>query len=85
VRTLPFKNLGSVRFKMHEIDKVNVKTFVMLQNISISDKCSFEVSFHQSILKKNVLRLVSTKLLSSTTVFNIDRNNKSFLSSKSSY
>jgi len=33
--------------------KVTVKTFIMLQNISVTDQCcSFELSIHQSILKK---------------------------------
>jgi len=46
---------------------------------SIYNKCcSFELL--------SVIRLsVSTKILSSTTVFNIDNNKKCFLSSKSSY
>ncbi len=54
--------------------KVTGKTFMMLQNISVSNKCCF--FFYQRILKKVT---VSTKILSST-VFNID-NKKCFLSS----
>jgi len=50
--------------------KSAVKTCIMLQTISISNKCcSFELSIHQRILKKWIT--VSAKLLSSTTVFNI--------------
>ncbi len=55
--------------------KVTVKTFIMLQKLSISKQCC---SLHQKIT-------VSTKILSSTTVFNIDDNNQCFLSSKSAY
>ncbi|MDN8907574.1 hypothetical protein Q0O77_14770, partial [Staphylococcus aureus] len=62
--------------------KVTVKTFIMLQKISISNKCcSFELSIHQRILKKSTT--VSTKILSSTTVFNIDNNMTFYLSTKS--
>ncbi len=57
--------------------KVTVKTFIMLQKISISNKCcSFKL--HQRILKKCIK--VSTKILSSTTVFNYN-NNTCFLRS----
>ncbi len=60
--------------------KVSVKTFIMLQNIAISNKCcSLELSIHLWILK-NKMYHVSTKILSSTTVFNIDNNQKCFLS-----
>jgi len=61
-------------------------TFIMLQKISISNKCwSFELSIHQSILKK-ICIFVSTKIWSSTTVFNMgDDNRKCFLSIKSSH
>ncbi len=56
--------------------EVTVKTFIMLQNISKSNKCcSFELSIHQSIQKR----------LWRTTVFNIVNNQKCLLSSKSYY
>jgi len=46
----------------------------MLQKCSVLNKCSsFELSMHQ-IIQKN-------KILGSTTVFNIDNNQKRFLSS----
>jgi len=32
--------------------KVSVKTFIMLQKMSISNTCYFELSIHQRILKK---------------------------------
>ncbi len=49
--------------------KVTVKTIKK----SISNKCcSFELSIHQRILK--IMYHISTKILSSTTVFNIDNN-----------
>ncbi len=44
--------------------------------------CSFELSLNQRILKKCVT--VSTKILSSTAVFNTD-NKKCFLSTKSAF
>ncbi len=57
--------------------KVTIKTFIMLQKISISNKCcAFELSIHQ----KSYI-MVSTKIWSSTAVFNIDKNLKCFLSS----
>ncbi len=66
--------------------KVTAKAFIMLLKISISDKCySFELSIHLWILKKNQCITVSTKICISTTVFNIDNNQKCFLSSKSAY
>ncbi len=59
--------------------KVTVKTFIMLQK---RDKCcSFELSVHQRILKIKGIT-VFTKIW---TVFNIDNNQKCFLSSKSAY
>ncbi len=49
--------------------------------ISISNECcSFELFVHQRILKNKCI-MVSTNILSSTTVFDIDNNKKSFLSS----
>ncbi len=55
-----------------------VKTFMILQKILVFIKCFyFEPSVHQIILKENVS--VSTKILSSATVFNIDNNNQMFL------
>ncbi len=57
----------------------------MLQKISISNKCcSFELSIHLWILK-NKMSHGFHKILCSTTVFNIDNNQKCFLSSKSAY
>ncbi len=39
-----------------------IKTFIMLQKISISDKCcSSELSIHQRNLKKNSTQLSSTE------------------------
>ncbi len=55
------------------LDSLKGKVNIMLQNISISNKgCSFEISVHQRILN----------IYSAATVFNIDKNQKSFLSSK---
>ncbi len=57
--------------------------FVFFNKIS-SNKCSsFELSIHQIILEKSTGIMVFTKILSCTTVFNIDK--KCFLSSKSAY
>ncbi len=57
----------------------------ILQKISTLNKfCSFELSIHQRILK-NKMFTVSTQILCSTTVFNMDNNQKCFLSSKSAY
>ncbi len=53
--------------------KGTVNTFIKVQNIYISKCCSFELYIHQIIFKKKCMR-VSTKILSSTTVFNIDNN-----------
>ncbi len=56
-----------------------IKTFIMLQNISISDKCcSSELSIHQRNLKK----IYSAVFI----IHNINNNNnKCILSSKSEY
>ncbi len=52
---------------------MTAKTFINLQKIFISHKCcSVELSVHQRILKKCIM--VSTKILSGTTVFNMDDN-----------
>ncbi len=58
--------------------KVTVKSFIMLEKISVNSNkcCPFELSIHQRILKNT---------FSGTTVFNIDNNQKCFLSSKSAY
>ncbi len=61
--------------------KVTVKILIMLQKKS-NKRCSFELSIHYIILN-NIT--VSMKILSSTTVFNIDKNKKCFLSTKSAY
>ncbi len=59
------------------LQTVIVKTFEMLQKTSISNKhCSFELSLQ---------RILKTITVSPTTVFNIDNNQKCFLSSKSAY
>ncbi len=56
-----------------------VKTLIMLQKIFISNKCcSFEL--YQRNLKKSIT--VYSKILSLSIAFNIDNNNKSFLSNK---
>ncbi len=61
--------------------KLTVNTFIMLQKISISNRChSSELSIHLKMLNPKIL-----KILCSTTVFNIDNNQKCFLSSKSVY
>jgi len=50
-------------------------TFALLQNNSISSKCcSFDLPIHQIILK-----MFSTKILSSTNVYNIASYTKCFL------
>ncbi len=57
-------------------------TSIISQKVSIWYKLSsFDISIHQRILKNSVT--VSTKLLSSTMVFNNDNNKKSFLNTKS--
>ncbi len=53
------------------------------KDIVFNKLCSFEFSIHQSILNKRIT--VSTKILSSTAVFNIDNNKQCCLSTKSSY
>jgi len=67
--TLLFKSLGSVRF-------LNKKNILLSSKDSkdFSNKLNLLLSIHQRILK------MSTKILSSTTAFNIDdNNNKCFL------
>jgi len=50
--------------------------FIVLQIVSISNKhFSIELSIHQRILKN---KIVSLKILSSTTVFSIDNNKKCY-------
>ncbi len=51
-----------------------------IYSISLSNKCSSELTIHQMIMTKIY---ISTKILSSTTVFNIDDNMKYFLSNQS--
>ncbi len=60
---------------------------LMLENIHISNKCcSFGLFlFICESWKIQCISLVSSKILCSTTVFNIDNNQKCFLSSKSVY
>jgi len=59
------------------IFKMSVKSFIMLQNISISNKFySLNLLFINESWKKCIT--VSTKIRSGTTVFNIE-NNKCFL------
>ncbi len=54
----------------------------MWQNIYISNKCcSFELSIHLWILKNKIYHSFHKNI----TVFNIDNNQKCFLSSKSAY
>jgi len=61
-----------------------IKNILTLQNISILNKCcSFELSSYQRILRTMIT--ASTKILSSTTVFNIDSKKKCFLSTKSTF
>jgi len=56
--------------------RFKVKTFIMLQKISFSNKCcSFELSIYPRILRGRKGITVFTKILSSTTVF-IDNNKK---------
>ncbi len=51
--------------------KVKRKAFIMFQKFPFLNKCfSFDLSVYQSILKNHV----SSKILSSTTVFNINSN-----------
>ncbi len=58
--------------------KVTVKTFIMLQKISVSNKCcSLELSINQRILKKKMYQFPQN-ILGSTTDFNIDNNQKCF-------
>ncbi len=65
---------------------MTVKIFIMLQMISILNKCHLLNFLFIEESWKNVLPLPQ-KQLSSTTVFNTDNtsNNKCFLSSKSAY
>ncbi len=67
---------------MHSIDlKWQKRRVTTIYNNSISNKCwSFELFNNQRVMKKSIP--VSTKILSSTTVFNINNNVKCFLSSK---
>ncbi len=58
-----------------------VNTFVLLQAICIAIYIFF--TFYSS--KNPEKKSVSTKILGSTTVFNIDDNKKCFLSTKSAY
>ncbi len=52
-----------------------LKTFIMLQKISISNKCGyFELSFNQRILKKKIYDSFQ-KIWSRKSVFNIDKKN----------
>ncbi len=68
-------------FKLIKSDK---DIYNVTQKISILNKCcSFELSINQRILKKSIT--VSTKILSSTTIFNTDNNYKCFSNSKSAY
>jgi len=61
-----------------------IKNILTLQNISILNKCcSFELPPYQRILRTMIT--ASTKILSSTTVFNIDSKKKCFLSTKSTF
>jgi len=59
-----------------------VKPFKMSDKNSISNEfCSFKISINQRILKKKII-MVSTKVLISTTVFNMDDNKKCFKNMK---
>ncbi len=59
--------------------KSDIYNVIMLQKIQFQC-CSFELSFHQAILTKEMY--VSLKLLSSTTAFNIDNYQKCFCAAK---
>ncbi len=67
-----FKKLVLITFIQQEwiqFIKRDSKTFIMLQKISVLNKCcSCELSIHQRRLNKCIT--VSTKILASTTVFN---------------
>ncbi len=61
----------------------NSKDIYNVTKIYISNKrCSFELSIHLWFLKNKMYQFPQN---SSTTVFNIDNNQKCFLSSKSAY
>ncbi len=62
--------------------KVTVNAFIILQNIYISNKCcSIELSIHLWILNNKIHHGFHKNI----NVFNIDNNQKCFLSSKSEY
>ncbi len=57
--------------------KVTYKTCIMFQRFMFKINCYFELSIYQRKLKTIIT--VSTKILSSITVFNIDINKKYFI------
>ncbi len=76
-QSLPFVSLFN-RDALH-FSKVTVETFIMSQKISVSYKCCF------LFIKKSRKIKCITKILCSTTVFNIDNNQKCFFDHKSVY
>ncbi len=90
---LLWKSLRSVKKKKKKLfnkdafkwSKVTVKTSIMLQKISI--QIYSILSNFLFICESWQIKSISvfTKILCSTTVFNIDNNQKCFLSSKSAY
>ncbi len=68
--------MESVSFNNYALNwsKFVVKTLLMLQKVCISHVCLFLLSIHQRMYGKYMM--VSTRILSRTTVFNIDDNKK---------
>ncbi len=82
-----FWNKLTLLFSRDALDwsKMTVKTFIMLQKIiSQINAALLNFLFICESWKIKYIT-VSTKILCSTTVFNIDNNQKCFLSSKSAY
>ncbi len=81
--TKSFWKVVKIQQKCIKLMKSVSKDIYMLQKISILNKCfPFELSIHPWILKN---KMYHTKIFDITTVFNIDNNQKCFLSSKSAY
>ncbi len=65
------------------VNFINLNKMNVSKDIVLNKLYSFELSIHQSILNKRIT--VSTKILNSTAVFNIDNNKQCCLRTKSSY
>ncbi len=82
--TLPFKSLGSVSFLRFSILK-QINTFIQqgcIKLIKRDSKFLFPIKIECSSKNPEKKITVSLKIVSSTTIFKIDHNNKCFLSTK---